>query len=159
KPVERYEIVLGRFLGYGLLLTIGLIVLTGLSLGYLLRGINERAAAESLTARVVVVGEKPRFHIAGRGILDQGDSGGGEWEYRSYISYDSKTMMPGQHAFWAFRDEQLTQLADRGKPVRFEFAFDIFRTTKGQEGKGVFITFLFATGSMSPEEVIAFRKE
>src|SRR5262249_12354035 len=40
KPVERYEIVLGRFLGYGLLLTAALAVVTVLSLLYLVRGLT-----------------------------------------------------------------------------------------------------------------------
>src|SRR5438132_68677 len=40
KPVERMEIVIGRFLGYGLLLTAGMAVLSVLSLLYLVRGVG-----------------------------------------------------------------------------------------------------------------------
>ena len=40
KPVERFEIVLGRFLGYGILLTCGLALLTALSLVYVERGVR-----------------------------------------------------------------------------------------------------------------------
>src|SRR5262249_48254581 len=44
KPVEKFEIVLGRFLGYGILLTVGLAVVACLSLIYVLRGVNPDAA-------------------------------------------------------------------------------------------------------------------
>ena len=44
KPVEKFEIVLGRFLGYAALLSIGLFVLASVSLIYVLRGVNEEAA-------------------------------------------------------------------------------------------------------------------
>jgi len=47
KPVEKYEIVLGRFLGYAALLTIGLFVVASVSLIYVIRGVNDEAKHES----------------------------------------------------------------------------------------------------------------
>ena len=38
-------------------------------------------------------------------------------------------------------------------PVRFEFTFDIFRLSKGEEGKGVFVTFTFADGARTADEL------
>ena len=56
KPVEKFEIVLGRFLGVLLLMTLFLVGLTTLSLLYVLRGVHPEAAAESLKAREPVHG-------------------------------------------------------------------------------------------------------
>src|SRR5262249_39862116 len=57
KPVERYEVVIGRFLGYTALMTAVLGVMTGVSLFFLLRGVtNPDAEYESLKARVPVTG-------------------------------------------------------------------------------------------------------
>src|ERR1019366_9368765 len=47
KPVEKFEIVMGRFLGFASLLTVGLFVVSSLSLIYVIRGVNEEAAKES----------------------------------------------------------------------------------------------------------------
>src|SRR5207302_3505806 len=56
KPLERFEIVVGRILGYTLLITLLLFFMTTLSLFYVLRGVNPAAAEESLKARVPVYG-------------------------------------------------------------------------------------------------------
>ena len=53
---RAFKIVLGRFLGYGILLTVGLAVIAGLSLIYVLRGVNPDAAYESQKARVPIYG-------------------------------------------------------------------------------------------------------
>src|SRR6185312_19927 len=51
KPVERFEIVLGRFFGFLALMTVILVLMTAVSLLYVLGGIHPEAAAESLKAR------------------------------------------------------------------------------------------------------------
>src|SRR4029077_14729270 len=56
KPVERLEIVLGRFLGYGLLLSAGLAAMSVLSYLYILRGVTREAREESFKARVPIYG-------------------------------------------------------------------------------------------------------
>ncbi len=148
KPVQKYEIVLGRFLGYGLLLTVALAVLTGLSLLYVLRGIHPKAKEESYKARVPVFADRLRFY--GTEDPTKAQSVGREWDYRKYIqgrirgSNETK-----QYAVWMF-DHLPDTLANRTKPVRFEFTFDIFRTTKGIENQGVVCHVLFAPGNVSP---------
>src|SRR6516162_5840501 len=79
KPVEKFEIVIGRFLGYAALLTIGLLVVSGLSLIYVIRGVNEEAEQESYKARVPVFG---KLQFAGTKSRERGDSVGREWAYR-----------------------------------------------------------------------------
>src|SRR5262249_34499433 len=48
KPVEKFEIVLGRFLGFVGIMTIVLLAVSSISLLYVLRGVGPDAAAESL---------------------------------------------------------------------------------------------------------------
>jgi len=98
KPVERFEIVLGRFLGYSLLMSAVLLVLTTLCLGYVLRigaGINPDAAAESLKAREPVYG-RLAFQRVGNAYTaeeysvevareDSALNVGREWDYHKYI--------------------------------------------------------------------------
>src|SRR5205814_148414 len=129
KPVEKFEIVLGRFLGYGMLLTAGLTVVSLLSLLYVVRGVNTEAQKESYKARVPVFG-----HLAFIGTTKAtGDSVGREFDYRGYISGPSQAMQnfPRQYAVWWF-DEVPAELANREGPVTFEFTFDIFRLSKGE---------------------------
>jgi hypothetical protein len=139
KPVERFEVVLGRFFGYVGLMTIVLFILSLVGLLYLLRGIDPEAASESLKAR------DPWY-----GVLSyenskdphKGENVGREWDYRGYIS----GQMPGSEppiAKWVFGEPSAT-LAARDK-VRCEFAFDIYRTTKGYENRGVNCSFVFTT--------------
>ncbi|MFO0865178.1 MAG: hypothetical protein U0744_11095 [Gemmataceae bacterium] len=54
KPIEKFEVVLGRFLGYAVVLTLSLIVVSGLSLIYVARGVSEDAHAPSASPRAGV---------------------------------------------------------------------------------------------------------
>ena len=87
KPVEKFEIVLGRFLGHGILLTAGLFVVSCLSLGYVIRGVNEEAKQESYKARDVVYGQ---MQFAGTKNAQTADKVGREWGYRWYITAPPK---------------------------------------------------------------------
>ena len=141
KPVEKFEIVIGRFLGYAALLTIGLLAVSSLSLIYVIRGVNEDAKQESYKARVPVYG---KLHFAGTKLADRGDSVGREWGYRSYITGQTKYRREGlrQFAIWDFQ-EIPADIRQRVEVI-FEFSFDIFRLSKGEEGKGVHCSFTFA---------------
>jgi hypothetical protein len=153
KPVERFEIVLGRFLGYLGLMTLVLLVMTAVSLLYVLRGVNPEAAAESLKAREPVYGELS-FENSPR--KERGEDVGREWGYRSYIS----APMPGQQpiiAVWDFPTVPAS-LANR-QQVRCEFGFDVYRTTKGQEKKGVSCAFVFRTAAYVQGNDDKFRQE
>ncbi len=151
KPVEKFEIVLGRFLGYAALLTLGLFVLASVSLIYVLRGVNEEATRESFKARVPIYGQ---LHFAGTKNARSGESVGREWSYRSYITCPSRRQKdaPRQYAIWDFAAIP-ADVADRKEPLLYEFAFDIFRLSKGEEGKGVHCTFTFTDGGREPTEL------
>jgi hypothetical protein len=151
KPVERFEVVLGRFVGYAILLTAGLAAVTLLSLGYVVRGVNEAASAESFKARVPVFG---RLSYLGTRNPEKGDNVGREWDYRGYISGPSHIIpnAPRQYAMWDY-DEMPAELAARQGPATFEFTFDIFRLSKGEENKDIPCTFAFAPGELSLAEV------
>jgi hypothetical protein len=136
KPVQRFEIFLGRFLGYTTLMTLVLLGISAVGLVYVLRGLDPEAEAESLKARVPLYG---RLEFEGTKEKDKGTNVGREWEYRSYIEGPTPPLPP-QYAVWQFKDVP-AGLANRDK-VRCEFSFDIYRTTKGIEGQGVFCTFL-----------------
>jgi hypothetical protein len=157
KPVERYEIVLGRFLGYGSLLTIVLAVLTGVSLLYVVRGVTAEAAEESYKARVPVFADDLAFYGTPG---NKGESVGREWAYRQYLPgpNPSAPNAPKPYAYWSYLTLPAS-LANRTEPVPFEFSFDIFRTTKGEIGKGVFCTLTFVSGHLNIPEVEALAEK
>jgi ABC-type transport system involved in multi-copper enzyme maturation permease subunit len=154
KPVERFEIVLGRFFGFLGLMTVVLVIMSAVSLLYVLRGVNPEAAAESLKARMPLYGE---LHFENTARRDKGENVGREWEYRSYISGPQPAQQP-QLAVWDFNNLP-SSLATRGKPTRCEFGFDIYRTTKGQENKGVSCGFAFYTWRFRPNSEALYQKE
>jgi ABC-type transport system involved in multi-copper enzyme maturation permease subunit len=138
KPVERYEIVLGRLLGFTLLMTIVLVVMTALSFVYISRAVVPEAREESFKARIPVFGElKVQSRKEGR-LTEHGKSVGREWAYREYINGGDRD----EKASWVFSDLPV-DLAKLDK-VPCEFGFDIFRTSKGKfENKGVQCSFTF----------------
>lgn len=152
KPVERYEIVLGRFIGHGALLTMTLAVLTVLSLGYVIRGVNPVAAKESGKARVPVYGDRLTFY--GTGDETKGENVGREWTYRSYV----RGRLPGesidkrQYAIWWFEDVP-EYVAARETPAVFEYTFDIFRTTRGKEDQPIQCDIIFADGRYNVDDL------
>ena len=148
KPVERFELYLGRFLGYALLMSMLLAVMTSFSLLFVVRGISPEAAEESWKARVPLFGDltlEPR---------DANLSVGREWDYRKYIAGGDAN----HRAIWTY-DRLPADLANRTDRVRCEFTFDIFRTTKGIENLGVLCTFEFRGGRCGPLEIAAYDKE
>jgi ABC-type transport system involved in multi-copper enzyme maturation permease subunit len=152
KPVERFEVVLGRFLGFYALMTLVLLVMTSVSLLYVLRGIDPKAAAESLKARVPYYGDLFFENTANE---RQGISVGREWEYRQYITGQLPNA-PAHLARWDFRS--LPDSLSQRDSVRAEFSFDVYRTTKGKEGFGVDCYFYFRTRNYKPGNDEAYRK-
>lgn len=144
KPVERFEIVLGRFLGYVLLMSATLAVMAGASLLFVtFHGVHPDSEAESYTARVPLYGD---LQFLGPKADFKGESVGREWEYRKFIAGGPSSP---HRAVWAFRALP-TRLDERGD-VPCEFAFDIFRTRRAdREGQGVSCTFTFVTRTWSP---------
>ncbi len=143
KPVQRFELVLGRFLGYVALMTLVQLVMSALCLLYVLREINPEAAKESLKARAPIYGDL-MFENTSDPNHRRGDSVGVEWEYRSYISYG----LPGgkqQVAIWSFPAPPAS-VATR-KEVPCEFTFAVYRTTKGKEYEGISCRFVLLSSS------------
>jgi ABC-type transport system involved in multi-copper enzyme maturation permease subunit len=154
KPVQRFEIVLGRFLGYSALMTLVLIAMTGLSLLYLVWEVDPDAAAESLKAREPVWGDELLFE--GTGNEKSGINVGKEWGYRSYIS-GPMVGQPSNTAYWQFNSVP-SSFANR-KSVRCEYTFDVFRSTKGYEGKGISVGFYFRTWRYQRGNEKLYQKE
>lgn len=140
KPVERFEIVIGRFLGFMALMSLILLVMTAMSLLYVVRGVDPAAAAESLKARVPFYGNLSFLNTEQE---NRGDNVGREWEYRSYIAGPGMGTRGTATAVWSFPMPPVA-LASRDN-VRAEFTFDIYRTTKGRENRGVACSFTFQT--------------
>ncbi|HEV3117468.1 MAG TPA: ABC transporter permease subunit, partial [Gemmataceae bacterium] len=154
KPVERFEIVLGRFIGYSLLMTVFLAVITSIGLLYVFREIDPDARYESMRARVPVFGEL--LFRGKEGENKVGVNVGREWDYRSYIMGGPSS---SHRAVWNFKDLP-AELANRpiGAMVPCEFSLDIFRTVKGEEGKPVFCSFVFVTRNYDPRQLNDYRK-
>ncbi|MFO0968421.1 MAG: hypothetical protein U0793_22935 [Gemmataceae bacterium] len=149
KPVEKFEIVLGRFLGYAILITVGLAVVASLSLLYVLRGIHPDAEKESFKARVPIFG-----FLGFEGT--KGENVGRVWDYRRYIGGRNlrDPAAKEQYAVWWF-DEAPEELGERSEPVQMEFTFDIYRMTKGTENRGVFCNFVVADGRLEQDAMTA----
>jgi hypothetical protein len=155
KPVQRFEVVLGRYVGFLALMTLVLLVMTGLSLVFVIRGINPDAAEESLKAREPLYGTDLLYENTGN--ERQGVNVGREWDYRRYITAPSNRRDPPQTARWDF-DRVPAYLGDR-REVRCEYGFDVYRTTKGKEGAPVACTFKFYTWRYKPGNEDEFIKK
>jgi ABC-type transport system involved in multi-copper enzyme maturation permease subunit len=153
KPVERFEIILGRFLGFASLMTLVLLLMTTLSVIYVLRGIDPEAAAESLKAREPLYGE---LRFENTSDQTKATNVGREWDYRSYITAVAPNQPP-QYAVWDFATVP-GSLANR-KTVRCEFTFDIYRTTKGFENRGVSCEFQFQTANFDKTQRDKYNQE
>jgi ABC-type transport system involved in multi-copper enzyme maturation permease subunit len=142
KPVQRFEIILGRFLGYVGLATIVLLVLRALSL-LLIWASNPSSEAinESFQARDPVYGE---LKFIDRNGEVEGWSVGREWDYRRYVPGGANS---SHRAVFTF-NELPSHLA-KESAVIVEFSFDIFRTFKGEENKGVQASLFFETPAWS----------
>ncbi len=138
KPVQRFEIVLGRFLGYMTLSTITLFVLVSVSLVFIESSkIDELAMEESMRARIPVYGDLT-FYSNKEKEQFGGINVGRERDFRRFIYGNSS-----HRAIYHILDvaPSLAKL-DR---VPCEFAFDIYRTTKGEENRGVAVSFQITT--------------
>ncbi|HEX3149856.1 MAG TPA: ABC transporter permease subunit [Gemmataceae bacterium] len=146
KPVERFEIILGRFLGYLGLITGALVIMTGFGLMLINAGnVSEEAAGESMRSRVARYGDLDFKSLKASDFkgMDVGKENG----YRRYIVGRSS-----QRAVWSF-----SSIPDRfgtENSVPLEFAFDVYRTTKGTEGIGVQVTFEVVSHTWDPDKRI-----
>ncbi|HVK09187.1 MAG TPA: hypothetical protein VM597_10460 [Gemmataceae bacterium] len=155
KPVERFEIILGRLLGYLGLLTLALLVMTGFGLLLInLGNVSEEAAYESFKARVARYGTLQFGKYDNRRQLnrDDGTDVGREDSYRRYVAGGQRSP---QRAIWTFESLPAAFQSAEGDVVPLEFAFDIYRTTKGEEGAGVSVSFELLTHKWDPTQLVA----
>lgn len=150
KPVERFEIVLGRFIGYMLLMTLVLAAMTSVSLLYVFREIDPDAKAESMRARVPIFGKLAFFDS--KDPQFGGDDVGREWTYRRYLRGSAASTNRG---IWSYSQLPASLATRPDLMVPCEFSFDIFRTLKGEEGRGIFISIYFTTRKWNEK----FREE
>lgn len=155
KPVQRFEIVMGRYFGFLGLMSLVMFGVFAFALAMIaMSRIDPEAQFESMKARVPVYGE---LGFVGPSKNFQGDSVGREWEYRKYIPGG---LASPYRAMWYFHDRDLEPgLAKIPDAVNCEFSFDIFRTTKGEENKGVFCTFFMITHQANRKDVAKQYKE
>jgi hypothetical protein len=146
KPVQRFEVVLGRFLGFTALMTVVLVVMSSVCLLYILREIDPEAARESLKARAPLYGD---LHFENTADPRRGDSVGNEWEYRGYIGspFAGQQTSPAT-AVWGFG---LPGGAGDRVSVPCEMTFAVYRTTKGKENQGVDCRLVFTTWRADPK--------
>jgi ABC-type transport system involved in multi-copper enzyme maturation permease subunit len=146
KPVERFEIVLGRFLGYLGLVTAALVVMTLFGIFIINAGnISDEAAEESLKSRVVSYGYLEFKHKV-KGASD-GIDVGREDGLRKYIPGHPQS---NHRAIWSYYNIPSGFVNAKDSKVAMEFAFDIYRTTKGDENKGVAVSFDVFTHQWDP---------
>ncbi|QEL14435.1 ABC transporter permease [Limnoglobus roseus] len=133
KPVERFEIVLGRFVGYSILISIALGLMTLVGWVYLTFGttFDPKAVEESQRSRVPLRG---KIDFRARTADYSGTNVGREFEYRKYIA-GSKTTT--ERALWMFDSIPANLGSTDRDQVPCEFTFDIFKLTKGEENRGV----------------------
>lgn len=147
KPVERFEIVAGRFVGYLALMTLVTLALTGVSLVFVMNNsLSDRARAETYTARVPHRGKLEFKSIVGIQRQEkkefEGTNVGREFDYRKYIA--GAGISP-QRAIWHFNTIPGSMASAVGDRVPVEFTFDVFKLTKGEQNKGVLTKFVFVT--------------
>jgi hypothetical protein len=155
KPVERFEIVLGRILGYLGLLTVALFGMCTVTLLLIeTSNVDEAARAETMKARVPLYGELNWFSQS-QGDQFQGVNVGREREYRRYLTGNSSERAN-------FNFPSLPSRLGRGDAVPVEFAFDIFRTSKGdaaEENRGIAVGFEVETWKWSQDKAPEFERE
>jgi len=138
KPVQRFEIVLGRFLGYVGLATIVLIALRLVALLLIWASQpSAEAIQESFQAREPVYGDLKFIDRTGE---VEGWKVGRERDYRGYIPGGAGS---SHRAIYTFNS--LPPSITNERYVNCEFSFDIFRTFKGEENKGVQASLFFET--------------
>ena len=140
KPVERFEIVLGRFLGYAGMLTIALAAMSVICLVFINTAtIDQKANDETATARVP---DRGRLEFASRKADFDGTNVGREFDYRKYIAGHERSP---ERAIWTFASIPSALKSAPADTVPVEFTFDVFKLTKGVENKPVDVTFRIVT--------------
>ena len=159
KPVERFEILVGRIHGFVGLMTMVLLGMAGASLLYVVREINPEASRESLKSRVPAYGELRFLNLPknSSGSESRGENVGREWDYRGYLPGARPTRTNPPIAAFSFNNLPASLAAK--DTLRAEFTFDIYRTTKGNENQGVAVRFTMLGAGYAAGNDELWRKE
>jgi hypothetical protein len=122
KPVRRSEVVLGRMLGYGAVMTLGVVVMGLVGYVWILRSVPESARQTQLVSRVPVYGELSFINRTGE-ETNEGINVGDLWTYRSFV--EGNTIARAVYEF-----DNVDRLSnDEG--LTLEYRFEVFRSHKG----------------------------
>ena len=125
KPARRSEIVIGRMLGFVLVGTLVLVIMSAVGYVWI-----ERQMEEEPICRVPVYGSLSFLDREGKSA-DKGINVGDIWEFRSYIEGATKSS-----AIWEFEGMGPDSL-DKDGTLKLESRFEAFRTHKGVMGEGL----------------------
>ncbi|MBX3443633.1 MAG: ABC transporter permease [Planctomyces sp.] len=128
KPVRRSEIMIGRFLGYGAVTTIFLLVMSLIGYVFINRSVPELSQPQ-LVSRVPVYGSLT--YLDRNGEPGEGVNTGDIWTFRSYIEGLTKAA-----AIWKFDNLDVERLKQHDG-LRLENRFEAFRTYKGVIGQPI----------------------
>ena len=123
KPIRRIEVVLGRIVGFGAVVT-GVVLVMGIA-GYIwIQRQVPDSVRDGLTCRVPKYGSL--YFKDRQGLLaETGINTGDIWAFRSYIPGNSQS-----RAVWVFRDIDAGQSGD-DQSINLESRFEAFRLVKG----------------------------
>jgi ABC-type transport system involved in multi-copper enzyme maturation permease subunit len=123
KPIRRIEVVLGRIVGFGAVVTSVVLVMGIAGYIWIQRQIPD-SAQDGLTCRVPKYGNLYFKDREGQ-LAEAGVNTGDIWAYRSYIEGNSRA-----RAVWVFRDIDADQFGD-DQAINLESRFEAFRLVKG----------------------------
>ena len=141
KPARRLEIVLGRVIGFSLIGTVVLLVMSLVGYIWIVRQIKDQGL---LTCRVPVYGTLS-FLDRGGVLAEKGINTGDVWEFRSYIEGATAA-----RAKWEFKNIDESAL-DAGGNLHLENQFVAFRSYKGDMKRQLLFDFKF----INPEKAVA----
>ncbi len=127
KPVRRHEIYLGRFFGFSMIGTLVLVLMSVVGYIWITRQVPPDAQSE-LVCRNPVYGHLS-FLDPNKRMREKGINVGDIWEFRSFIPGDIDVA-----AVWTFHDVTPERMGDT---VQIESRFEVFRTNKGDQKRGV----------------------
>jgi hypothetical protein len=138
KPVRRVEIVLGRMLGFGMITTLVVAVMSIAGFIWIDRQVSEEAHGQ-LVCKVPIYGKLSFLDRQGN-PSSSGINVGDVWTFRSYIEGSTKAA-----AIWDF--DRLSEASAMPLPaakdgseqrgLRVQTGFESFRTHKGMIGSGL----------------------
>lgn len=125
KPARRLEIVLGRIIGFSLIGTVVLLVMSTVGYIWIVRQIPQSAKEQGLLSCRVPVYGKLTFRDREGNPVDKGINVGDLWEFRSFIEGATAA-----RAIWTFPNIDASALDAEGN-LHLENQFQAFRSYKG----------------------------